>query len=76
MEANIKITTGTKNFQLLEGIDLAEYFITSKAEKIESENKEELTIVVKKSQGIKCERCWKILETKCVRCEKVIAQNT
>ena len=75
LEANIKITTGVKNFELLEGIDLAEYFITSKADKIESENKEELTIEVKKSEGVKCERCWKILETKCVRCEKVLSEN-
>ena len=25
---------------------------------------------VKKAEGSKCPRCWKILETKCVRCQK------
>jgi isoleucyl-tRNA synthetase len=70
LEAELKITTDNKNFELLEGIDLAEYFITSKAEKIKSKNKEELKIEVTKSKGIKCPRCWKILDNKCARCEK------
>ena len=42
----------------------------SKAEKIESKNKDELSIKVIKSKGIKCPRCWKILEKNCDRCEK------
>ena len=75
LEAELQITADSKNFELLEGIDLAEYFITSKAQKIKSVNKEELKIMVKKSQGIKCPRCWKILETKCVRCENVLSNN-
>jgi len=54
---------------------LAEYFITSKAEKIKSKNKEELKIEVTKSQGVKCPRCWKILDNKCVRCEKAITNK-
>ena len=33
LEAELKITTNEKNFELLKGIDFAEYFITSKAEK-------------------------------------------
>ena len=72
LEADLKITTDDKNFELLEGIDLAEYFITSKAKKIKSKNKEDLKIEVSKSQGTKCPRCWKILDNKCERCEKVI----
>ena len=75
LEANLKIITDNKNFQLLEGIDLAEYFITSKAEKIISKNNEELKIEVSKSQGIKCPRCWKILDNKCERCEKATKEN-
>ena len=75
LEAELKITTDNKNFELLEGLDLAEYFITSKAEKLKSKNKEELTIKVKKTKGIKCPRCWKILESKCVRCEEAIVEN-
>ena len=72
LEADLKITTNDKNFELLEGIDLAEYFITSKAKKIKSKNNEELKIEVSKSKGTKCPRCWKILDNKCERCEKVI----
>ena len=48
----------------MEGLNLAEYFITSSAEKILSDNEE---IEVKKAMGIKCERCWKILDKKCSR---------
>ena len=72
LEAELQITTDSKNFEILEGIDLAEYFITSKAKKIKSSVKEELKIEVKKSIGIKCPRCWKILETKCKRCEDIL----
>ncbi len=72
LEADLKITTNNKNFELLESIDLAEYFITSKAKKIKSKNNEELKIEVSKSKGTKCPRCWKILDNKCERCEKVI----
>ena len=75
LEAELKITTDNKIFELLEGIDLAEYFITSKAEKIKSTKKEEMKIEVKKTKGNKCPRCWKILENKCVRCEKAIMEN-
>jgi isoleucyl-tRNA synthetase len=75
LEAELQIMTDSKSFELLEGIDLAEYFITSKAQKIKSTNKEELKIIVKKSRGIKCPRCWKILETKCIRCENILADN-
>ncbi len=70
LEATIKITTHEENFKILEGIDLSEYFITSNAEKFKSNKKDELKIEVTKSQGNKCPRCWKILKTKCVRCEK------
>ena len=75
LEAELKIKTDIKNFKLLEGLDLAEYFITSKAEKIKSENKEELKIEVKKTKGTKCPRCWKILNNKCTRCAEVTKEN-
>jgi len=75
LEAEIKITTTQHNFDLLEGLDLAEYFITSKAEKIKSENQKETVIEVKKTTGSKCSRCWKILEKKCTRCEKAISEK-
>ena len=75
LEAELNITVDNKNFELLEGLDLAEYFITSKAEKFKSKDKEELTIKVKKTKGTKCPRCWKILESKCARCERAIKEN-
>ena len=73
LEAELKITTNDKNFKLLEGLDLAEYFITSKAKKIKG--KEELKIEVIKTKGTKCTRCWKILDSKCSRCEDAIQES-
>ena len=75
LEADIEITANKKNFELLKDLDLAEYFITSKAEKFLSKDSEEISIKVKKAEGKKCPRCWKILENKCLRCEKVSTNN-
>ena len=72
LEAEIKLTVDDKNFKLLEGLDLAEYFITSKAKRFKSENNDDLKIEVKKMIGQKCQRCWKILEKSCKRCEEAI----
>ena len=71
LEADIVIHTDENEFNLLEGLDLEEYFITSKAKKIKDE-KSKLKIIVKKASGTKCPRCWKILENKCSRCEESI----
>ena len=72
MEAEIEISTSSKNYELMEKLDLAEYFITSKAVKLKNKNNEqENKIIVKKAKGTKCPRCWKILEKSCQRCEKV-----
>ena len=75
LEAEIKIITDVDNFKLLEGLDLAEYFITSKAEKIQSNDQKEIKIEVKKTSGAKCPRCWKILEKVCQRCENATLEN-
>jgi len=56
-----------KEFKLLDGLDLEEYFIASKVEKIENKNEDKIKIEVKKSTGIKCTLCWKILNKKCER---------
>ena len=64
LEAKIKLKVNKDKFELLEGLNLAEYFITSSAEKIVSDNEE---IEVEKATGKKCERCWKILDKKCSR---------
>ena len=71
LEAEIKLTLNKDKFELLDKLDLADYFIVSKAEKKLSNN-DEIKIEVKKAQGKKCERCWKILEKKCERCSKVL----
>ncbi len=45
-------------------------------DKIKNKNKDEKTrVIVKKSEGKKCPRCWKILQGKCDRCDEVM-QNT
>ncbi len=71
LEAEVKLAVNKKNFDLLKNIDLAEYLITSKAEKILIEN-DEIKIEVNKAKGNKCPRCWKILENNCDRCSNII----
>ena len=61
------INVDENEFNLLEGLDLDEYFIASKVEKIKNTNREGLKIEVKKSIGTKCTLCWKILDKKCER---------
>ena len=73
LEADIEILSSKKVYNLLEGLDLPEYFITSKAQKTISKNtKDEIKVIVKKAAGSKCNRCWKILNTNCERCSKLI----
>ena len=71
LEAEIEIYTNKANCDLMKTIDLPEYFITSQAKVFLTTDKGKEKIVVKKSQGTKCERCWKIIKTKCERCEAV-----
>jgi isoleucyl-tRNA synthetase len=73
LEADIIIYANEKIFNLLEGLNLEEYFITSRAKKIKDTNNN-LRIEVKKASGTKCPRCWKILEDKCSRCEEAISK--
>ena len=74
LEAELKIITNEKNFKLLEDIDLAEYFITSKAEKVKGKNKEELNIEVTKAKELNVQDVGKFSDNKCERCEKAIKQ--
>jgi isoleucyl-tRNA synthetase len=72
LEAEIEIYTNNNDYKLMEGLDLAEYFITSKATKIKNmKENDTLKISVKKSEGTKCPRCWKVLSSKCSRCEAI-----
>ena len=73
LEAEIEIITNDENYRLLEKLDLPEYFITSKAKLSKnSADTKETIIKVKKTNGEKCPRCWKILEKKCSRCEEFL----
>ena len=74
LEAEIKLSINKEKFELLNDIDLAEYFIVSKAEKKLSD-KDEIKIEVSKAKGKKCERCWKILENQCTRCSNLAESN-
>ena len=67
LEADLLIKVNEKEFKLLEGLDLEEYFITSKAKKVLNQSEKKRHIEVKKSIGSKCTLCWKILEKKCER---------
>ena len=67
LEADISIYLNEKEFKLLEGLDLEEYFITSKVSKIQNHVENAIKIEVKKSIGSKCTLCWKILNKKCER---------
>ena len=71
LEAEVKLSVDKNKFELLKNRDLAEYLITSKAEKVLIQN-EEMKIEVNKAKGNKCPRCWKILEQNCIRCSKLI----
>ena len=72
LEADIEISVNKTEFDLLNGLDLAEYFITSNAKKFKNKNEEEkIKILVKKSTGKKCPRCWKIVKENCIRCDTI-----
>ena len=63
-------------YDILNGIDANELFITSNTVKNILENKKnKTTVLVRKAEGIKCSRCWKILKKKCERNHCPIKQN-
>ena len=67
LEAKVKLIVDKEKYEILKNLDLAEYLITSKAEKELSKTTEN-KIEVNKATGKKCPRCWKILENDCERC--------
>ena len=71
LEVEIKLIVNKNRFELLKNLDLAEYFITSKAEKVLAKD-DKIKIEVNKAKGNKCPRCWKILEVNCNRCSSLI----
>ena len=76
LEADIQIKLPKFEYDILNGIDANELFITSNTVKNILENKKnKTTILVRKAEGIKCSRCWKILKKKCERNHCPIKQN-
>ena len=78
LEADIKIYLSNEYLKVVENFDLSESFITSKAEAeiinkdsnlFELEEVKDVKVLVKKAEGKKCPRCWKIFPGSCERCE-------
>ena len=74
LEAEIILSVDDEYFEVMKDLDLAEYFITSTAKKIKAKNEDKIYVEVKKAEGVKCQRCWKVLVSKCKRCEEVLKQ--
>jgi len=82
LEADIEIYLGKEYLELVEDINLSEYFITSKASiknMINNDDKifklndiSNVGVIVQKAKGEKCSRCWKILGNPCDRCKGVL----
>ena len=77
LEADVQIYLSKEYLEVIKEFDLSENFITSKAEakKLnEDENLfkidgiENIKVFVKKAEGEKCPRCWKIFPKPCQRC--------
>ena len=76
LEADVQISLSKKDYEILNSIDADEFFITSNVTKIVKDDlKDKLSISVKKAEGTKCVRCWKIVpsvkDNKCPRCSKI-----
>ena len=76
LEADVQIYLNEEYLNLTKDFDLSEYFITSKAQAKPLINNDKLfkldevdniKVLVKKAEGEKCSRCWKILQTPCER---------
>ena len=74
LEADIEISLPKLEFDLLQEIDSQELFITSNVTQKISKDKN-ISVTVKKADGTKCSRCWKIVkkvnDNKCSRCIKI-----
>ena len=66
LEAELQIKINNKFEEVVNGIDLAELCITSKAE-IYFDDQVEVDVITKKSSGKKCSVCWKIRLDPCER---------
>ncbi len=76
LEAHVDISLPKPEFDILKEADAQELFITSSViQNILKGKDEKLKVQVRKAQGTKCSRCWKIVpdvkENKCSRCFKI-----
>ncbi len=76
LEADVQVYLGEEYLKFSKGVDLSEYFITSKAMAnpltdddglFKLDGVDNIKVLVKKAKGEKCSRCWKILESPCKR---------
>ena len=76
LEADVQVYLGDEYLKFSKGVDLPEYFITSKAMVnpladddglFKLDGVDNIKVLVKKAKGEKCSRCWKILESPCKR---------
>ena len=76
LEADVQVYLGDEYLKFSKGVDLPEYFITSKAMAnpltdddglFKLDGVDNIKVLVKKAKGKKCSRCWKILEGPCKR---------
>ena len=81
LEADIEVYLGEEYLKLTKDINLSEFFITShaKAKSMVNSDKffkiegvDDIAVSVKKAEGEKCSRCWKILGNPCERCGAVL----
>ena len=74
LEADVKISLPKSDFDILKEIDTKELFITSNVHQDISKEKT-ISVTVKKAEGTKCIRCWKIVakvkDQMCSRCLKI-----
>ena len=68
----------------MKDINLSEFFITSHAKAksmvnidklFKIEGIDDIAVLVKKAEGEKCSRCWKILGNPCKRCGSVLKNS-
>ena len=81
LEADIEVYLKDDFLKIVKDFDLPENFITSKAiakkfiENNENlfkfEGEENINVYVKKAEGKKCQRCWKIFPGQCPRCDNI-----
>jgi isoleucyl-tRNA synthetase len=77
LEADIKVYLSEEYLKIVKDFDLSESFITSRAEAqkiindknlFQLDDIKDVKVLVRKAEGEKCPRCWKIFPNPCARC--------